>query len=258
MAIKKKNKLLLATWACENKNYASYQLWYGSLKNIFNEIILFDPQKNIYLYGQDGMNNKFLEILVKEKPDYLFLWLHSDEFYIETLLKIRKILPMIKIINLFGDDDTMFNHFTKYYALFFDGCLLFPQLDKDIYEKNGILNYFYTCVVNTDIFKPLDLKKTYDVTFCGTSNNFRYELVKCLLKRGVNIKVFGGGWNNYNDIKNSYGGNMNFKKLVEIINKSKINLGLTKNVYGEPHLKGKIFEIGACRAFVLAENSPGY
>ena len=63
------------------------------------------------------MNKRFLEVVKREQPDYVFLWLIYDEFYIDTLLKIKKISAKIKIINFFGDDDSLFDNFSRFYSV---------------------------------------------------------------------------------------------------------------------------------------------
>ena len=45
------------------------------MKRIADKIITFDPLENLTLYGKEQMNQKFLELIEKEKPDYIFLWL---------------------------------------------------------------------------------------------------------------------------------------------------------------------------------------
>ena len=91
----KNKKLLFAAWACEDKSYTTYQTWYGPLNRLFKNILLFDPQKNSYVYGQDAMNRKFLELIKREKPEYIFLSKHDTippadvKKRLATLKKIR-------------------------------------------------------------------------------------------------------------------------------------------------------------------------
>ena len=109
------NKIIFAAWACKNKKYGSYQAWYTPLSKIFRTVISFDPQETIYRYGRDEMNARFLELVEKEKPDYIFFWLIYDEFTIDALLKIKRISPKTKMINLFGDDASLFYNFSRFY-----------------------------------------------------------------------------------------------------------------------------------------------
>ncbi len=255
---KKIDKLIFAAWACENKKYASYQCWYSPLKSIFSKVILFDPQKNSLIYGREAMNEKLLELIKKEKPDFIFFWLTYDAFSIETLLKIKEISPKTKTINFFGDDDTQFECFTRYYAHLFDYSILFIQLPSRIYKKEGINNILMSHGVNLDNFKPLNLNKKYDVTFIGLSKNDRYELIKFLKDNNIDVKVFGPTWDKHHDLKDICGGQLNQEELVKVINQSKINLGFSKNFFNKPHFKSRAFEIGACNSFCLLEYFSGY
>ena len=110
----KDKKLLFAAWAAENKAYTSYQYFYNPLNKIFKNISLFDPQRNMYKYGREKMNQLFLELVKDEQPDYIFFWLIYDEFYLDTLKNIKKVSPKTKTINFFGDDDTLFDSFTRF------------------------------------------------------------------------------------------------------------------------------------------------
>lgn len=250
-------KLMFASLWCENKFYDGYQAWYPSLSKIFSNIIFFDPQKNMRIYGKEEMNKRFLSLIEREKPDFIFLWLVSDEFSFDTLLKIRKISPKSKILNFFGDDDTQFESFSIYYSLFFDCCLIFPQPNQ-YYKEYGIKNIFPILGRNFDNYHPINLKKKYDVTFIGTPKGDRYELIKYLKEKGINVRLYGWGWHNYPEFKKIYHGPLNPKDFIRIINESKINLCFSKNIYGKPHIIGKVFEFGACKSFALTEYVPLY
>ena len=86
----------------------------------------------------------------------------------------------------------------------------------------------------------------------------RYELIKFLKDNGVKIKLFGWGWDNYPEFKDIYGGALTSEEMIKVINKSKIYLCFSKNNYGLPHIKGKVFEGGACKTFVLTEYCDEY
>ncbi len=254
----KGKKLLFAAWACEDKNYTCYQYWYGPLSKIFERIIFFDPKKNLEQHGLGMMNQKFLELVEKEQPDYIFFWIITHEFPLETIMKVREIAPKTQLINFFGDDDLQFEHYSQYYALFFDYCLVAPHLTPEVYQREGLTNIFFTLGTNLDNFHPLLGKKQYDVTLIGTPKADRIELIQYLRENGINIRIFGWGWHHYPELREVYGGPLDHQALVQVANKSKINLCFTKNYFGRPSWKGRVFEIAACRSFLLVEYSPRY
>ena len=89
-------KLLWAGWSCKNKNYGFNQIYYSSLRRIFKNLILFDPQEVIYKETKKVMNKKFLDLVKKEKPDFIFMYLVYEEFDLDTIAEIKKINPKIK------------------------------------------------------------------------------------------------------------------------------------------------------------------
>ncbi len=256
--MKLKKKILFAAWACHNKNYTSYQAWYIPLTKVFKEVVTFDPQETMYQHGKEEMNVRFLKTIKKEQPDYVFLWLIYDEFSIDTLLSIKRISPKTKLINFFGDDDALFYNFSVYYGQLFDGALVNQRDFLSKYEGEGIQNVFITYGVNTDNFRTLELPKKYDVTFIGTPKRDRYEFIKYLLKHGIDVRVFGSGWEQYSELRERYGGQLSHEGYVRVINESKINLSFSKNYEGKPHFKGRVPEVCACKSFVLSEFYGGY
>jgi len=247
-------KILFAHWAAENEKYYSYQTWHHPLKKIFSKVITFDPQKQLLFNTKDKMNYNFLELIKKEKPDHVFLWLISDEFYIETLLKIKEISPGTKIINYCCDDDSLFDYYSYYYSLFIDYFLV---THKE-YLKQYINKAFLFLSIDTETFKPLNVEKIYDVTFVGTPKIDRPEFIKYLMEKGINLKVFGQGWENFPEFKKVYGGVPGSEEYNKIINQSKINLCFTKNPHRDKHINQRPFEIAASKSFFIMEYSPGY
>jgi len=256
--MKLKKKILFAAWACHNKNYTSYQAWYIPLTKVFKEVVTFDPQETMYRYGKEEMNKQFLSLLEKEQPDYVFLWLIYDEFSIDTLLSIKEIFPRTKLINFFGDDDALFYNFSIYYGQLFGGALVNQRDFLPKYKEEGIQNVLITYGVNTSHFRPLQVKKKYDVTFVGTPKSDRYEYIMFLIKNGINVRVFGAGWESYPEICERYGGLLSTDEYVKVVNESRINLSFSKNYEGKPHFKGRVPEVCACKSFVLSELYEGY
>lgn len=254
----KTKKLLFAPWAAENKFYLATQQWYSPLETIFGEIISFDPQKNRRLYGRKKMNEMFLEVIRKEQPDYIFLWLIYDEFLPETLFKIREVCPRSKIISSNYDDDSQFYNFFRFYAPFFDYNIIGEKDFIPIYKKDGMNNVFCSMGVSSETFKPLQLEKIYDVVFVGTPKGNRYEFVKYLHQNKINIRVFGHGWEAYPDLKEIYLGPLESEDFVKVLNQTKIALCFTRNYWNQPHFIPKVFEIGSTKTFGLIEYFEGY
>ena len=97
-----KNKTILySLWDCESKTGWTRYQFAGPLKEIFKEVITFDPRKKRFNYGPEEMKKRFLSIIKNKKPDYLLFMVGSDEMNISTIEEINKISPNTKTIALF-------------------------------------------------------------------------------------------------------------------------------------------------------------
>jgi len=178
-----------------------------------------------------------------------------DEFYPETLHKIRKISPKSVTMHFFADDEWRYDDWSRHYALFLD-YILVAEEKLEGYKKDGIGNVIFLHGSSTKIFKQMDVEKKYDVTFIGMPISDRYDYVKFLHKKGIKIRVFGKGWDKHPDIKEICGGYLDNDDYVKMLNESKINLSFSKGILpgsSGGQLKGRVLECGLCKAFALIE-----
>jgi spore maturation protein CgeB len=241
--------------------YTFSKNFYLTLKRLAKEVIVFNRRDYYFKQGKDFMNNLLLKTIKKEKPDYIFTWFTWDEFYIDTLLQIRKISPKTKTVAIFGDDSVHFENFSRYYGLLFDYSFttLKPYIKK--YKEEGINGIFCTNLVDINSFKLKKFEKTYPLTFIGSQRSDksgRYELIKYLIEKKAPLRVYGFGWENYPEFKEVYHGVLKDNEVLDIINKTKINLCFSKDNFGNPQLKARAFEVGACSSFILTEYAPDY
>ena len=174
----KKQKLIFAFLNSSDKKDSLHQNYYFQLKKLFGKTIIFDPLKIMNYYGHKKMQEIFLSLIKKEKPEYIFLSGRRDELTIETIEQIKKISPSTKIIAISGDDDKDFEPLKKYHALFMD-CTIIHQIDYlKNYYKESVRNIYPTLGINTEIFKPMNLKKIYDVVFVGNAIEERVEIIR--------------------------------------------------------------------------------
>jgi len=108
-------------------------------------------------------------------------------------------------------------------------------------------------------FKPSpNTVKTQDVTFIGTPIVDRVDYVRYLLKKGINIKVYGSGWEEYSDLKDIWGGKVSNDEYKKIIRTSKINLCFSKQYGGKTHVLERVPQFVLSKAFFLVESCPQY
>lgn len=250
-------KLLFASWASKNEKWHAYQMWHLPLRKIFTNVVDFDPQQLLLLYGKDKMNKMFLETIKKEKPDCIFLWLMHDEFYLKTLIRIKKILPAVKIVTFCGDDDIKFYNYTTAYLPITDYILATQDNFFPLYKEYGT-KFFQACGTDIEKFRFLNLKKKYDVCFLGTDKADRVEYMRHLLKNKINVLIFGAGWDKYPEFKMVSRGKISDEEFTKIMNQTCINVCLSKNYFNVVHAIERFLMANACKSFVLTEYAPGY
>lgn len=111
------------------------------------------------------------------------------------------------------------------------------------YRCEGANALFWPEGANPSFFRPLAIRRRYQVSFCGARYGQRPFLVEYLRARGIRIDCFGRDWEH---------GYQSEEDLVEIFNASEINLGfgyVTES--NEQCLKGRDFEVPACGALYL-------
>src|SRR3989344_1828122 len=250
-------KMLLACWSINNPYWIINQAYNIPLRKIFKEVINFDPQEETYKHGKKEMNKKFLEVLRKEKPDYIHLFLVWDEFYPETLVKIKEILPNVKVTHWNGDDDIKFYNYTVPYSAAIDYQLISQLQFTKKYNSYGI-PWFDLLGADTNKFMPLKVKKKYDVVFIGTPKGDRLKYMRYLLKKKVNLAIGGAGWDAYPEFKKYYLGKIPDEEFIKLINETKISLCFSQNFFSSPHVIERSMAVNACKCFALTEYVEGY
>src|SRR3989344_7681441 len=204
--------------------YSFFRNMYLTLGRMCRKLLYFNRREHYFRYGKEKMNSQLLELIAKEKPDYVFTWLTWDEFYIDTLLKINEISPKTKTVVILGDDTIQFEDFSRYYALLFNCVFTTLKSYQKRYKEEGIKDVYFTSLTDATNFHPIKTEKKYDVTFIGSQKldkAGRYEMIKNLKDNGISVKVFGFGWENYPEIKDVYGGPLESDQVVKVTNESK-------------------------------------
>lgn len=206
----------------------------------------------------------YIETLVVEKKfDYIFfiVWsgdLTFDIYFIEKLSKLSCI-----VMNFF-DTEHFFESCDRYYAQVADLVLLPDYLSKYRYEILNINTLCTFSLFDSKYYRPLEeMNKNIDVSFVGNiAINKRREYIDYLINNGISVECYGA---------NTKNGFISFDKMIEIFNKTKINLNFTRKCDEDwtilglgskinnriKQVKGRPIEIALCRGFVLTENAPG-
>jgi hypothetical protein len=255
----KSKEVLFVGWGVENpQDVYMYQIYYTLFKNIFPKLEVFDSKKNYFQFGKNRMNQDFLKIIQSKNYDLIIFAMEYDEFYPETLEKIKELCPKAKSSLMICDDDAKFDAWSRYLSLFFDCALTSQDFVKE-YQKDNLTAFFHLDY-NSYKLSPLKIKKIYDVTFIGRPKADRNEVIKYLLNNGVKITLFGWGWHMYPEFAGACKGPLSPEDYAKVINQSKINLSPAKAGYAEQkdqyNLKARYFEVALCKSFQLMEKFP--
>ena len=64
------------------------------------------------------------------------------------------------------------------------------------YEAEGCRAMFLPEASDPEVFRPLNVSKTYDVCFVGANYGVRAQMVRALESSGVKVEAYGSGWPN--------------------------------------------------------------
>lgn len=237
-----------------------------------DNVLLFDYFSEFRNNGKEKMNRRLLEIIKAEKPDAsIFCLLWENQFDEQVISSLRSYTRTV----IYFFDDPWRQKFVRHWINYFDffttpDFYMFKQ-----YELEGLKNVIHSPFgFNSSIYKKLDLEKTLDVSFVGGCSPLRRWIVRSLEKEGIKVKVFGRGWG-------SAGKWISQEEMVEVFNKSKINLNLSNAIYNDikfliwslhslenvkqlallkknkEQVKGRHYEINACGGFQLSYFIPG-
>ncbi len=248
--------------------------WHNLLLNDFNIIAdcfhfdytklgvteedLINPKKRIA--SREYISKKLYEYIKKitsnNKIDFIFFYYRGLEIKVDYLNKINKL--KIPTINMCLDDKNSWE--VDYYDNQYSGqksiCSYFhyywtSSSTTYYWLKNNSVNaIFLPEGFSSHIYKPLSIRKEYDVVFVGSNYGFRENFINKLKKMGLKIRCFGSGWDK----------KLNTDEEINLIfNKSKIVLGMGGIGYNEEimNLKGRDFDApGSGAALYITSFNP--
>lgn len=258
-----------------------YNNFYLTLKHMFGVEVIEYPFDEILTVGKKKFNEGLLELVKKENPDILFVFMYTDELDPETLTRIKS-LGNTKTVAWFADDYWRFFNYSKHWPQYFDNVVTTYSKAAEWYRQAGFTNILLSqWACNTAAYKPVEVKKDINVSFVGQLKAGRVRAVRALERAGIKVECFGFGWPN---------GKVSQEEMLRVFGRSRINLNLTdrqnllspsvlarlflkKSVnriipdfhiidniraymhFPIPHTHARPFELAGCRAFVLSGHS---
>jgi len=195
-----------------------YKGFYAALKQLTDEVYPFWYDN--YLTNKDELQQQIIKFVDDVNPTIVFFILMKDEISFKTLDYLK---DKYTTINWFCDDQWRFENFTRNYAPHFTYSITTDKFSLNKYKHmgydNAILSQWASFGCEKDIsLNEIDYK--HDVSFVGSISIYRKWIVEELLKKGIEVKCFGLGWEN---------GKVSFEKMTEIFKSSKINLNISNS-----------------------------
>jgi spore maturation protein CgeB len=185
----------------------------------------------------------------------------------ETIRALRNAFPESCLISLSEDDMYALHNRSRYYEKclpLFDVVFTTKTYNLEELKKLGARRTeFFLDSYDEELHRPLTEydaleKKDIDVSFIGTHEAERAATIRWLGTQGIRVVVFGNGWGSLKercpniDVKNRpiFGG-----EYVQVINRSKINLGFLRKI-NRDQVTSRSMEITGAGGFLLAERTP--
>ncbi|MCB4790779.1 MAG: glycosyltransferase [Elusimicrobia bacterium] len=223
----------------------------------------FIDYKDLYFQKGNKGTEGYIESFVQDnKIDIVMFWSEATGFHfsVEFFAKLRKNLYTVMLV---GDTEYYFEVRDRYYAQAMDLVVVFNKPCISYYKLIGIEAIVCYSFFDGKYYKKYPgLKKDMDVSFVGlhSCHSRRLEYLEYLKANAIPAVSYG---------PNSVNGPVSAERLVEIINKTKINLNftdaldstrLTRNLKVHKLLKqpkGRITQAALCGGFVLSEYAYG-
>ena len=225
----------------------------ASLLQLGHQVVDYDFRHALQTMGPESMERQVKKLIRNEKPDLFFHMHCTDEVSPELASYIADESDAISVV-FFSDDDWRLQDslaIAHRYQVAVTTC----QEAVEEYQQRGMTNVVYApYACHPDLYYPVEGRaKEYDVTFIGQAYRGRPELVRWLKEQGVNIRLWGQGWEVHPALRDIAGGFLPHQAMLEVFAQSKIVLGMSW-VSGDGvtlQIKGRTFEYAACRAFQL-------
>jgi spore maturation protein CgeB len=212
------------------------------------DLIRFDSLTLVHRLGRRRASDLLVELAFRARPDLAFFVLFKDDFEADAVAELRRLGCVT--FNWFADDHWRFETFSSRWAPRFSWAITTDPQAVAKYHMRGLTNVIRSqWGVNHRLYRPLDRPRRYDVTFIGQPHGNRRQVLGALRRAGVPVEAWGYGWPR---------GKLSTRRAVEVINESAVNLNLSNASTGEVgQIKGRDFEVPACRALLLTQPVEG-
>jgi spore maturation protein CgeB len=208
------------------------------------------PEPKKFFYNDRSL----IDNLKNYKPDVIFINKGS------TFSNVKYAMLKYKSIYFYGDYYRPVPDYVRQYARMAN-AVIFTNKDKWLWNCIGNKNTFFISQgVDTDIFKPVNVEKKYDIVFGGNyygskfcGSDIRMQLVRHIKDMSLDFCVVGDGWPD--DIQAiPRQGVVEYNK---IINSARVTVGISHFIDVPCYTSNRLYQMMATGVPHIAWYSPG-
>lgn len=259
--MKKRNVLTLAhLHRLHTKHNRIFEDWCDGIRANSGDYHFIDYVELYSDVGKKAFEKQVEKLIIERNINYIFLALYSGDLTLDSNF-LRRLSELSFLVINFFDTEHYFEPVDRYYAQAADLVLLPDYLSKFRYELLNISALCTFSLFNKDNYRRSDAAKSIDVSFVGdVAKGERREYIDYLLKNQILLECYGN---------NTENGLIGFDRMVEIFNRSRININFTGVVDNASLIlgskinnrirqsKGRPIEIALSGGFILTEYAPG-
>ena len=235
----------------------------GYIREFIRQGAFFLDYNEVYFRYGNRKAEKHINDFIKKNGIEILIYASSVDAFHFGINFFERLKDRIFLVMMLGDTDHYFEVRDRYYAQVMDLIVVYDPFSVYSFKKIGVEAIFFPSSYDITKYSKIDgFKKSIDVSFVGAISGKmrRSRYLNHLLSNGVKVEIYGYG---------SEKGQIPLKEMVELFNRSKINLsftGVSKTTEMTRQfrihrrirqIKGHVAEIALCGGFVLSEYAPG-
>jgi spore maturation protein CgeB len=226
-----------------------YAAFVPALTRLGHEVHHFESWDRRNYPDLGALNEALLNEVERTRPDVMLTVQMHYELWLETLEAIRA-RGDVATISWTTDDSWKYREVSRFIGHAYHAMTTTYSYVVPRYLADGIPNVLLTqwAASSEWLAEPLAARDCqYQVTFIGTANRDRRELVARLCQKGIEVACFGHGWP---------AGPLGSDDIPRIMRESVISLNFAAS-RGENQIKARTFEVPGAGGFLLTGPAQG-
>lgn len=226
-----------------------YAAFVPALKRLGHEVHHFESWDRRNYPDLGALNEALLNEVGRIRPDVMLTVQMHYELWLETLEEIRA-QGGVATVSWTTDDSWKYREVSRFIGHAYHAMTTTYSYVVPKYHADGILNVLLTqwAACSDWLAEPLAARDCgYRVTFIGTANRDRRDLVARLRSQHIDVACFGYGWPD---------GPLASDDIPRIMRESLISINFAASK-GESQIKARTFEVPGAGGFLLTGSARG-